>query len=94
MSELPAGWRVIPLGTLLRAIEAGQIRAVVGPIASERVGLDGNGLKLVVHWCGERSTAAIESLKVIALDLAHDAHEHGRRDTLVRIPAARQPRAR
>lgn len=70
MSELPAGWRVIPLGTLLRAIEAGQIRAVVGPIASERVGLDGNGLKLVVHWDGERSTATIESLKVIALDLA------------------------
>ncbi|CAN7727098.1 hypothetical protein LJR161_006148 [Variovorax paradoxus] len=70
MSELPAGWRVIPLGTLLRGIEAGQIRAVVGPIASERVGLDGNGLKLVVQWGGERSTAAIESLKVIALDLA------------------------
>jgi len=46
------------------------IRAVVGPTASGRVGLDGNGLKLVVQWGGERSTAAIESLKVIAFDLA------------------------
>lgn len=46
------------------------IRAVVGPTASGRVGLDGNGLKPVVQWGGERSTAAIESLKVIAFDLA------------------------
>jgi hypothetical protein len=46
------------------------IRAVVGPTASGRVGLDGHGLKLVVQWGGERSTAAIESLKVIAFDLA------------------------
>ena len=46
------------------------IRAAVGPTASGRVSLDGNGLKLVVEWGGERSTAAIESLKVIAFDLA------------------------
>lgn len=46
------------------------IRAAVGPTASGRVSLDGNGLKLVVQWGGERSTAAIESLKVIAFDLA------------------------
>ncbi len=46
------------------------IRAAVGPSASGRVGLDGNGLKLTVQWGGERSTAAIESLKVIAFDLA------------------------
>lgn len=46
------------------------IRAAVGPTASGRVSLDGNGLKLVVEWGGDRSTAAIESLKVIAFDLA------------------------
>ena len=46
------------------------IRAAVGPTASGRVSLDGNGLKLVIQWGGERSTAAIESLKVIAFDLA------------------------
>ena len=46
------------------------IRAAVGPTASGRVSLDGNGLKLAVQWGGERSTAAIESLKVIAFDLA------------------------
>lgn len=46
------------------------IRAAVGPTASGRVSLDGNGLKLVVQWGGERTTAAIESLKVIAFDLA------------------------
>lgn len=46
------------------------IRAAVGPTASGRVSLDGNGLKLTVQWGGERSTAAIESLKVIAFDLA------------------------
>jgi hypothetical protein len=46
------------------------IRAVVGPTATGRISLDGNGLKLAVQWGGERSTAAIESLKVIAFDLA------------------------
>lgn len=46
------------------------IRATVGPTASGKVTLDGNGLKLVVQLGGERSTAAIESLKVIAFDLA------------------------
>lgn len=46
------------------------IRAAAGPTASGRVSLDGNGLKLVVELGGERSTAAIESLKVIAFDLA------------------------
>lgn len=46
------------------------IRTVVGPTASGRVTLDGNGVKLAVQLGGERSTAAIESLKVIAFDIA------------------------
>lgn len=46
------------------------IRVVVGPSASGRVTLDGNGVWLVVQLGGERSTAAIESLKIIAFDLA------------------------
>ncbi|MBW8464614.1 chromosome segregation protein SMC [Acidovorax sp.] len=46
------------------------IRAAVGPTASGKVTLDGNGMKLAVQLGGERSTAAIESLKVIAFDLA------------------------
>ena len=48
----------------------GVIREMVGPMAQGRVSLDGNGLKLVVELGGERSTAAIDSLKVIAFDLA------------------------
>lgn len=46
------------------------IRTVVGSTASGRVTLDGNGVKLAVQLGGERSTAAIESLKVIAFDIA------------------------
>ena len=46
------------------------IHTVVGPMASGRVTLDGNGVKLAVQLGGERSTAAIESLKVIAFDIA------------------------
>jgi len=46
------------------------IRDMVGPNAGGRVTLDGNGLKLSVELGGERSTAAIDSLKVIAFDLA------------------------
>lgn len=46
------------------------IRISVGPTASGRVTLDGNGVRLVVQLGGERSTAAIESLKIIAFDLA------------------------
>jgi hypothetical protein len=46
------------------------IRTTVGPSASGRVQLDGQGLKLIVQFGGERSTPAIESLKVIAFDLA------------------------
>lgn len=46
------------------------IRFTVGPTASGRVSLDGNGLKLGVQFGGERSTPAIESLKIIAFDLA------------------------
>ena len=46
------------------------IRLTVGPTASGRVSLDGNGLKLGVQFGGERSTPAIESLKIIAFDLA------------------------
>jgi len=46
------------------------IREVVGSNAGGQVSLDGNGLKLSVELGGERSTAAIDSLKVIAFDLA------------------------
>ena len=46
------------------------IRISVGPSASGRVTLDGNGVRLAVQLGGERSTAAIESLKIIAFDLA------------------------
>jgi len=46
------------------------IREMVGPNASGKVILDGNGLKLSVELGGERTTAAIDSLKVIAFDLA------------------------
>lgn len=46
------------------------IRTTVGPSASGRIHLDGQGLKLTVQFGGERSTPAIESLKVIAFDLA------------------------
>ncbi|QEI05808.1 chromosome segregation protein SMC [Pigmentiphaga aceris] len=46
------------------------IRLTVGPTASGRVTLDGNGLKLGVQFGGERSSPAIESLKIIAFDLA------------------------
>lgn len=46
------------------------IRTVVGPMASGRVVMDGRGVKLAVQLGGERSTAAIESLKVIAFDIA------------------------
>lgn len=43
---------------------------IVGPNAGGKVSLDGNGLKLSVELGGDRSTAAIDSLKVIAFDLA------------------------
>ena len=43
---------------------------LLGPDATGRVSIAGNGLKLSVELGGERSTAAIDSLKVIAFDLA------------------------
>ena len=46
------------------------LRGLIGPDATGRVFLDGNGLRLSVELGGERSTAAIDSLKVIAFDLA------------------------
>lgn len=46
------------------------IRTLAGKKASASVSLDGNGLQLRVLLGGERTTAAIESLKVIAFDLA------------------------
>lgn len=46
------------------------IHEMVGQNAAGRVALDGNGLKLFVELGGERSTAAIDSLKVIAFDLS------------------------
>jgi hypothetical protein len=46
------------------------IHELVGPNAGGRVLLDGNGLRLSVELGGDRSTAAIDSLKVIAFDLA------------------------
>ena len=46
------------------------LRELIGLDAAGRIFLDGNGLRLSVELGGERSTAAIESLKVIAFDLA------------------------
>ena len=46
------------------------IRALIGPDASGEIFLDGNGLRASVKLGGERSTAAIDSLKVIVFDLA------------------------
>lgn len=46
------------------------IRFIVGDEAGGRVTLDGNGLHLAVEMGGNRSTSAIDSLKVIAFDLA------------------------
>jgi len=46
------------------------IRNFVGPAGSGRVALSAQGLDLSVQMSGERSTAAIESLKVLAFDLA------------------------
>ena len=46
------------------------LRELLGPDATGRVSLDGNGFRLSVELGGERSTAAIDSLKVIAFDLA------------------------
>lgn len=48
----------------------GFIREVVGPAAEGKVRLDGTGLRLSIDLGGERSTAAIDSLKIIAFDLA------------------------
>lgn len=48
----------------------GIIQNLMGSEASGTVALDGNGLKLTVELGGDRSTAAIESLKIIAFDLA------------------------
>ena len=46
------------------------IRHVAGPDTEGKTTLDGNGLKLSVRLGGERSTPAIDSLKVIVFDLA------------------------
>ena len=46
------------------------LRELLGPDATGRVSLDGNGIRLSAQLGGERSTAAIDSLKVIAFDLA------------------------
>jgi hypothetical protein len=46
------------------------VRDLVGPTAHGRIALDGNGLHLIIEMGGERSTAAIDSLKILAFDLA------------------------
>jgi len=46
------------------------IRELVGPQARGSTALTGKGLELSVNLGGDRSTAAIESLKIIAFDLA------------------------
>ena len=46
------------------------IRAVMDTDAVGRISFDGSGLRASVELGGERSTAAIDSLKVIAFDLA------------------------
>lgn len=56
----------VRLSTFFDAI----IRELVRQNSGGKVLLDGNGLKLSVELGGDRSTAAIDSLKVIAFDLA------------------------
>ena len=56
-------------GKLSRAFDC-IIRTVIGTGASGRIVLDGNGLRASVQLGGDRSTAAIDCLKVIAFDLA------------------------
>lgn len=46
------------------------VRELVGSEALGRITLDGNGLHLAIEMDGDRSTAAIDSLKVLAFDLA------------------------
>ena len=46
------------------------LRELIGADAVGKASLDGNGLRLSVELGGERSTAALDSLKVIAFDLA------------------------
>jgi predicted nucleic acid-binding Zn-ribbon protein len=46
------------------------IRRLVGPEAQGRIALTGSGLELTVEMGGDRSTAAIDSLKVLAFDLS------------------------
>ena len=46
------------------------VQATIGTDAAGRVAFDGNGLRASVELGGERSTAAIDSLKVVAFDLA------------------------
>jgi hypothetical protein len=46
------------------------VRELVGDEARGRVTLDGNGLHLGIELGGDRSTAAIDSLKVLAFDVA------------------------
>jgi len=45
------------------------VRELVGPDARGRISLDGKGLHLAIEMGGERSTTAIDSLKVLAFDL-------------------------
>ena len=46
------------------------VRRLVGPDAKGRVTLSGNGLEPNINMGGDRRTAAINSLKVLAFDLA------------------------
>ncbi|MBF6571148.1 MAG: chromosome segregation protein SMC [Candidatus Binataceae bacterium] len=56
-------------GRLSRTFDA-IIRVLVGSTARGAVTLDGKGLHLTVDMGGDRSTTAIESLKIVAFDLA------------------------
>lgn len=46
------------------------VRRLVAPRARGRIAFDRSGLRLAIELGGERSTSAIESLKVVAFDLA------------------------
>ncbi|WP_236872516.1 chromosome segregation protein SMC [Burkholderia pseudomallei] len=46
------------------------VRRLIGAEASGEIRLTGNGLSLIVQMGGDRSTSAIDSLKVVAFDLA------------------------
>ena len=69
-SGVSFGCRLTGLFARLSEIFNAVVQAAIGTDAAGRVAFDGNGLRASVELGGERSTAAIDSLKVVAFDLA------------------------